>query len=69
MGALVALYTGSGTGLGVGIDALFAADYLIWVIGLIAGVKLLLGAYWVRTGHRPWTRHPHSDPNETGLPR
>jgi hypothetical protein len=69
-GALVALYTCSGTSLTTGVAALFAASYLVWVIGLVAGVTTLLGAYWVRTGHRPWTRHPHSpNPIKTRLPR
>jgi hypothetical protein len=70
MGALVALYTSSATSLTTGVAALFAASYLVWVIGLLAGLAMLLGAYWVRTGHRPWTRHRHSPgPSKTRLPR
>jgi hypothetical protein len=70
MGALVALYTSSATSLTTGIAALFAAYYLVWVIGLLAGVTMLLGAYWVRTGHRPWTRHHHAPvPEKVELPR
>jgi hypothetical protein len=60
MAALAALYTTSGTGGVIAVTSLLLGDYLVWVVGILVSVKLLLGARWLSTGHRPWRkRHPH----------
>jgi hypothetical protein len=54
MVVLVALYVSSGSALTGGVMGLVTDRYLMWVVGVFAGLLLLLGAYWVRTRIRPW---------------
>lgn len=50
------LYSTAGLLTAAAVTALFIGNYLVWVIGLLVAVKLLLTAYWVRTGRYPWRR-------------
>jgi hypothetical protein len=55
--ALAALYTSSGSGGVIAVTSLLLGDYLVWAVGILVSVKLLLGARWLSTGHRPWRKH------------
>lgn len=51
---LAALYPVAGVLLLAGGWSLFHGDNVTWVVGLLVGVSLLLGAHHLRTGRAPW---------------